>query len=169
LAINISAVTASDASWLRTLSAGVKNRPDMATRLIVELTETVALENIEETARFVSALRALGVRVALDDFGAGFTSFRNLRALAVDTIKIDGSFIKDLAANVDNQVFVRTLMGLANSFGLSTVAECVETSADAAHLADRGVEFLQGYFFGRPSVERPWLTETPEVIRRVAQ
>ena len=63
LAINISAVTASDASWLRTLSAGVKNRPDMATRLIVELTETVALENIEETARFVSALRALGVRV----------------------------------------------------------------------------------------------------------
>jgi diguanylate cyclase (GGDEF)-like protein len=168
LAINISAVTASDASWLRTLSAGVKNRPDMATRLIVELTETVALENIEETARFVSALRALGVRVALDDFGAGFTSFRNLRALAVDTIKIDGSFIKDLAANVDNQVFVRTLMGLANSFGLSTVAECVETSADAVHLADRGVGFLQGYFFGRPSVERPWLVEAPEVARRVA-
>jgi diguanylate cyclase (GGDEF)-like protein len=169
LAINISAVTASDASWLRTLSAGVKNRPDMATRLIVELTETVALENIEETARFVSALRALGVRVALDDFGAGFTSFRNLRALAVDTIKIDGSFIKDLTGNVDNQVFVRTLMGLANSFGLATVAECVETAADAAHLADRGVGFLQGYFFGRPVIEKPWLAEAPETTRRVAR
>jgi len=64
---------------------------------------------------------------------------------------------------------VRTLMGLANSFGLSTVAECFETAADAAHLADRGVDYLQGYFFGRPSVERPWLVETPETTRRVAR
>jgi diguanylate cyclase (GGDEF)-like protein/PAS domain S-box-containing protein len=159
LAINISAVTTSDASWLRTLNASLKNRPDIATRLCVELTETIALENIEETAKFVSALRNLGVRVALDDFGAGFTSFRNLRALAVDTVKIDGSFIKDLAGNVDNQVFVRTLMGLADSFGLSTVAECVETAADAAHLAERGVRFLQGYYFGKPSIERPWLDD----------
>jgi len=159
LAINISAVTTTDASWLRTLNASVKNRPDIAARLCVELTETIALENIEETAKFVSSLRDLGVRVALDDFGAGFTSFRNLRALAVDTVKIDGSFIKDLAGNIDNQVFVRTLMGLADSFGLSTVAECVETAADAAHLAERGVAYLQGYYFGRPSIERPWLNE----------
>lgn len=159
LAINISAVTTSDASWARTLNATLKNRPDIATRLCVELTETIALENIEETAKFVSSLRDLGVRVALDDFGAGFTSFRNLRALAVDTVKIDGSFIKDLAGNVDNQVFVRTLMGLADSFGLKTVAECVETAADAAHLAERGVGYLQGYYFGRPTIERPWLNE----------
>ena len=159
LAINISAVTTSDASWLRTLNATLKNRPDIATRLCVELTETIALENIEETAKFVSSLRDLGVRVALDDFGAGFTSFRNLRSLAVDTVKIDGSFIKDLTGNVDNQVFVRTLMGLADSFGLSTVAECVETAADAAHLAERGVRYLQGYYFGRPSIERPWLND----------
>ncbi len=172
LAINISAVTTPDASWLRTLNASVKNRPDIAARLCVELTETIALENIEETAKFVSSLRDLGVRVALDDFGAGFTSFRNLRALAVDTVKIDGSFIKDLAGNVDNQVFVRTLMGLADSFGLSTVAECVETAADAAHLAERGVAYLQGYYFGRPTIERPWLNEgeqaTPASPPRVA-
>jgi diguanylate cyclase (GGDEF)-like protein len=159
LAINISAVTTTDASWLRTLNASLKNRSDIAPRLCVELTETIALENIEETAKFVSSLRDLGVRVALDDFGAGFTSFRNLRALSVDTVKIDGSFIKDLAGNVDNQVFVRTLMGLADSFGLSTVAECVETAADAAHLAERGVRYLQGYYFGKPTIERPWLNE----------
>ncbi len=159
LAINISAVTTTDASWLRTLNASLKNRPDIATRLCVELTETIALENIEETAKFVASLRDLGVRVALDDFGAGFTSFRNLRALAVDTVKIDGSFVKDLSGNVDNQVFVRTLMGLADSFGLSTVAECVETAADAAHLAERGVGYLQGYYFGRPTVDRPWLQD----------
>jgi diguanylate cyclase (GGDEF)-like protein len=164
LAINISAVTTTDASWLRTLNASLKNRPDIAPRLCVELTETIALENIEETAKFVSSLRDLGARVALDDFGAGFTSFRNLRALAVDTVKIDGSFIKDLAGNVDNQVFVRTLMGLADSFGLSTVAECVETAADAAHLAERGVRYLQGYYFGRPTIERPWLNENDAVV-----
>ncbi len=173
LAINISAVTATDASWLRTLSAGVKNHPDIASRLCVELTETIALENIEETARFVTSLRELGVRVALDDFGAGFTSFRNLRALAVDTVKIDGSFIKDLAGNVDNQIFVKTLMGLADSFGLSTVAEGVETAEDAAHLTERGVSYLQGYYFGRPMIERPWLDSTqqqvPSLTRVVAQ
>jgi len=70
--------------------------------------------------------------------------------------------VKNLADNVDNQVFVRTLMGLADSFGLSTIAEGVETAADAAHLAERGVAFLQGYYFGRPSVERPWLAESRE-------
>ena len=169
LAINVSAVTASDTSWLRALSSGVKSRPDIATRLSVELTETIALENIEETARFVKALRDLGVRVALDDFGAGFTSFRNLRALAVDTVKIDGSFIKDLAGNVDNQVFVKTLMGLADSFGLSTVAEGVETIEDAIHLAERGVGYLQGYYFGRPTVEPPWLDVPSVPSRRIAQ
>jgi len=169
LAINISAVTASDSSWLRQVSSSVKNHPGIAPRLLVEITETIALENIEETARFVSALRDLGVRVALDDFGAGFTSFRNLRALAVDTVKIDGSFVKNLADNVDNQVFVRTLMGLAESFGLSTVAECVETAADAAHLVERGVSLLQGYFFGKPSIERPWLTAEETDKPRAAQ
>jgi EAL domain-containing protein (putative c-di-GMP-specific phosphodiesterase class I) len=170
LAINISAVTASDSSWLRQVSSTVKNHPSIAPRLLVEITETIALENIEETARFVSSLRDLGVRVALDDFGAGFTSFRNLRALAVDTVKIDGSFVKNLADNVDNQVFVRTLMGLAESFGLSTVAECVETAADAAHLVERGVSLLQGYFFGRPTIERPWLTSETEADKpRAAQ
>jgi diguanylate cyclase (GGDEF)-like protein len=157
LAMNISAVTATDTSWLRTLSAGVKNHPGIADRLSVELTETIALENIDETARFVTSLRELGVKVALDDFGAGFTSFRNLRALAVDTVKIDGSFIKDLAGNIDNQVFVKTLMGLADSFGLSTIAEGVETAEDAAHLTERGVSYLQGYFFGKPAIEKPWV------------
>ncbi len=169
LAINISAVTASDSSWLRQVSSSVKNHPSIAPRLLVEITETIALENIEETARFVSSLRDLGVRVALDDFGAGFTSFRNLRALAVDTVKIDGSFVKNLADNVDNQVFVRTLMGLAESFGLSTVAECVETAADAAHLVERGVSLLQGYFFGRPTIERPWLAAETTPEPRAAQ
>lgn len=157
LAVNISGLTAADHSWLRALITLVKNRPDVAGRLTVEITETVALQDIEETARFVGAVRDLGCRVSLDDFGAGYTSFRNLKALAVDGVKIDGSFVRGLADNVDNQLFIRTLLGLAEGFGLATVAECVETAADAAHLTRRGVHFLQGYLFGRPAVDRPWL------------
>ena len=75
----------------------------------------------------------------------------------MDCVKIDGSYVRGLADNVDNQLFIRTLLGLAEGFGLATVAECVETAADATHLTRRGVRFLQGYLFGRPTVERPWL------------
>lgn len=157
LAINISGLTASDRGWLRALVAQLRSRPDLAQRLIIEITETVALQEIDEIARFVATVRDLGCRVALDDFGAGYTSFRNLKALSVDCVKIDGSFVRGLADNIDNQLFVRTLLGLADGFGLATVAECVETAADAMHLTRRGVRFLQGYYFGRPTVERPWL------------
>ncbi|MBI3709422.1 MAG: GGDEF and EAL domain-containing protein [Proteobacteria bacterium] len=161
LAINISGHTASDRSWLRALNAMVRPRPEFAKRLIIEITETVALQDIDETARFVAAIRDLGCSVALDDFGAGYTSFRTLKALTVDCVKIDGSYVKGLSENVDNQLFIRTLLGLAQGFGLATVAECVETAADAQHLTRRGVRFLQGHYFGRPTTERPWLSTAP--------
>ena len=156
LAINISGLTATDQTWLRALLAQLKGKPDIARRLIVEITETAALHDIEESARFVGALRDIGCRVAVDDFGAGFTSFRHLRSLTVDIVKIDGSFVRNLADNVDNQLFVRNLLGLADAFGLETVAECVETQEDASFLVGEGVKYLQGYYFGRPSIEQPW-------------
>jgi len=156
LAINISGLTATDQSWLRAMLAQLRGKPDVARRLIVEITETTALHDIEESARFVAALRDVGCRVAVDDFGAGFTSFRHLRALTVDIVKIDGSFVRNLSENVDNQLFVRNLLGLADAFGLETVAECVETQEDASFLVGEGVKYLQGYYFGRPSLERPW-------------
>ena len=156
LAVNISGHTAADRGWLRMLTGMVRGMPEIAERLTVEITETVALQDIEDTARFVAKLRDLGCRVALDDFGAGYTSFRNLKALDVDCVKIDGSFVKGLSENIDNQLFVRTLLGLAEGLGLKTVAECVETPADAALLARRGVRYLQGWHFGKPVIERPW-------------
>jgi EAL domain-containing protein (putative c-di-GMP-specific phosphodiesterase class I) len=94
--------------------------------------------------------------VALDDFGAGFTSFRHLQALTFDIVKIDGAFVRQLRDNPEQQLFVRNLVGLADAFGLETIAECVETGEDAAFLANEGVQFLQGYYFGRPSLDRPW-------------
>jgi diguanylate cyclase (GGDEF)-like protein len=156
LGFNISGLTATDYAWLRTITSMLKGKPEIARRLVIEITETAALHDIEESARFVGALRDLGCRVALDDFGAGFTSLRHLQALAVDTVKIDGSFVRNLAQNYDNQVFVRHLLGLANGLGLDTVAECVETAREAAILRREGVGYLQGYYFGKPTLARPW-------------
>ena len=158
LAINISGLTASDPSWLRALISAVRSTPHIAPRLTVEITETAALHDIEESARFVNVVRNLGCKVAIDDFGAGFTSFRHLKALTVDMVKIDGSFVLNLSRNVDNQLFVRNLMGLASTFGLSTVAEFVENGEDAAFLVKAGVDYLQGYYFGRPDFNRHWRT-----------
>ena len=103
-----------------------KNKPEIARRLIIELTETSALTDIEKSARFLAAIRELGCRVAVDDFGAGFTSFRHLKTLTLDIVKIDSSFVRNLADNVDNQLFIRNLLGLAEAYGMETVAECVE-------------------------------------------
>jgi diguanylate cyclase (GGDEF)-like protein/PAS domain S-box-containing protein len=157
LGLNISGLTAADQPWLRALVSKLRNRPDLASRLIVEITETAALYDIEESGRFVSALRHAGCSVALDDFGAGHTSLRHLQSLAVDTVKIDGSFIHNLAGSPENQVFLRHLLGLAKGFGFATVAECVANAEDAAILRREGVGLLQGNHFGRPSLVRPWL------------
>jgi diguanylate cyclase (GGDEF)-like protein len=162
LAINVSSITTFDRSWFRLLASLVKGRPDIARRLIIEITETMAVPDVEEMARFVVALRELGCRVALDDFGAGYTSFRHLQALTVDVVKIDGAFVRNVADNPDNQHFIRTLLSLAEGFGLVTVAECVETAKDAALLASHGVTYLQGWHCGKPTVEPTW-RRTPAV------
>lgn len=159
LAINVSGLTVVDESWLRAFRALLKDRPDVASRLMIEITETAVMEDIDDSARFVNAVREPGCRVALDDFGAGYTSFRHFKSLVVDVLKIDGSFVRKVAENRDNQLFVRTLLSFANGFGLETVAECVETEADAELLTRLGVQFIQGYLCGRPAIERLWLPE----------
>lgn len=153
LAINISGLTATERSWFRGLVARLKERRDIAKRLIVEITETAALQDIDETSRFVSGLRALGCKVALDDFGSGFTTFHHLKALTVDVVKIDGSFVRNIRTDTENQIFIHNLLALARALGVSTVAECVETREDADYLSNAGIDLLQGYYFGRPEID----------------
>lgn len=157
LSLNISGFTATDQGWLRLLVTMLGRRPDIARRLIIEIAEAAAIQNIGETVRFIAEVRDSGCRVALDDFGAGFTALRHLRTLAIDLVKISGSFVRALAANPENRLFVETLVSLAKGAGLSTVAACVETAEDAALLAGGGVDFLQGYLFAKPGLERLWL------------
>lgn len=156
LAVNVSGCTLADSSWHRALGEHFARRPDLASRLTVEITETAALRDHELLTRFVANLREFGCHVALDDFGAGHSTFRRLKGLAVDVIKIDGAFVRGLAGHRDNQLFVRTLLDLAKGFGLATVAECVENAVDAEYLAEHGVDYLQGYWIGTPAFERSW-------------
>lgn len=162
LGLNVSGLTVGDRRWLRALTAVLRDRPDWARRLVIEITETATLDDLEESARFVNALRHAGCSVALDDFGAGHTSLQHLQGLAIDTVKIDGSLVRNLSAKPDNQVFIRHLLGLAKGFGFATLAECVETAEDAAILRSEGVGFLQGYHIGRPTTERCWLAAAAE-------
>lgn len=156
LAVNISGVTAADRGWCRTLVTRLRERPDIARRLIVEITETAALHDIDDTARFVSILRNLGCRVAIDDFGAGYTTFQHLRALTVDIVKIDGSFVRGLTEHSENLLFIRNLLSLARAFNVTTIGECVEDARVAALLAHEGVDLMQGFYFGDPELAPLW-------------
>lgn len=163
LALNISGHTCTDQAWISELTAKVKDRPDVAKRLIIEITETAAIKDLEETMKFVERVRDLGCRVALDDFGAGYTSFMHLKSLTVDIVKIDGSFVRGLSTADDdeNRVFIQTLVGLTKSFGLTTVAECVEDADQAEILRNEGVHLLQGWHFGKPEVSPSWHQTPP--------
>lgn len=157
LALNLSASTLTDGGWIRTFLAELYKAPDAAKRLTVELTETLALHDIEESSKFITRLREIGCRVAIDDFGAGYTSFKNLQYLDVDMVKIDGSFIQRLQESEDNQLFVRTLIALARNFNVQTVAEWVLNETDAELLRKFGVDFLQGYYIGAPDIKPAFL------------
>ncbi|MGQ0741839.1 MAG: putative bifunctional diguanylate cyclase/phosphodiesterase [Alphaproteobacteria bacterium] len=159
LSINVSGTTAGDPSWLQSFINYVRENREVAERMTVELTETAAIHAFEENARFVSRLRDMGCRVAIDDFGAGYTSFRNLHMLRVDMVKIDGAYVRELTASPDNQLFVRTLVSLAKNFQLETVAEWVGSEKDASLLGEFGVDYFQGYCFGEPDMSPAWPTQ----------
>jgi diguanylate cyclase (GGDEF)-like protein len=150
LSLNVSGLTASDHEWLVAVHRLTGGRRQITGRLIVEITETAALQGIEQTMAFVVTLKELGCRVAIDDFGAGYTSFKNLKLLDVDMVKIDGSFVANLAADPHDRVFVKALRDLAASFGIETVAEWVGDDRSAGILAELGITYLQGYMFGQP-------------------
>ena len=152
ISFNVSSLTSGDHDWLvhmHKLTAGDRK---LTGRLLIEITETMAIADLDETAAFVDGLKEIGCTVALDDFGAGYTSFRNLKALAVDIVKLDGSFVRNLKDDKANRIFVQSMVALARNFGMATVAEMVGDAETADILTDLGVDFLQGYYFGQPQV-----------------
>jgi diguanylate cyclase (GGDEF)-like protein len=149
LSMNVSIASLRARDWLDRFKAALHNAPGAAERLIVEIVETQAIDDVPETVRVLGAMKALGVRIAMDDFGSGHTSFRNLRSLGVDMVKIDGAFVQNLAGSLDDRFFVRTLASLARHLEIETVAEWVEDMESAQLLTEWGIDYLQGHAIGR--------------------
>lgn len=116
----------------------------------IELTESMLMEGGEKTRRLLEQLRALGVRIAIDDFGTGYSSLSYLRALPIDVLKIDKSFVSDICIDQSSATIARTIIAMAHNLGMSVVAEGVETAAQRDFLRDAQCEVLQGYLFSRP-------------------
>ncbi len=155
LGINVSSLSTDNPMWLRLCTKLLKD-DQVASRLMIEITETAAQKDLRQTAYFVAALQSMGCQVALDDFGAGYTSFRQLKSLSVDMVKIDGAYVHDLANNSENQLFIRTLLEFNGSYGLKTIAECVESGEVAKILMNLGVDYMQGHYFGEVDSNPFW-------------
>jgi EAL domain-containing protein (putative c-di-GMP-specific phosphodiesterase class I) len=156
MAINMSARSIAYPNWMRTLRRGLKACPTAGERLILEISEESAMVMPDIVTVFMQDLQRQGISFALDDFGAGLTSFRYLRQFLFDFIKIDGQFIRGIAGNPDNQCMTRALLAIAREFDMHAVAESVESAQDAEVLAAMGMDCMQGYYFGAPSVTPPW-------------
>lgn len=157
VSVNCSMASILDPEWPDRLASAVAINPSVAARLIIEITETSMIEDYATTRNLIASCKRLGVKVAMDDFGAGHTSFRNLRDLAFDVVKIDGAFVQNIATSADDRFFVRTLIDLARHLELETVAEWVEDEETAQILREWGVDYFQGAFYGsaeaRPEAE----------------
>lgn len=150
LGINVSGYTLSDQGFRRFLDEVLKDRGFDPRLLVFEITETAAVSNLSEVRNFVDWVRRLGPRFALDDFGAGFSSLNYLKYLPVDFLKIDGSFIKDLLHNPVDRQLVKFMVEVAGTLDKKTVAEYVDDEATVKLLREYGVNYAQGYFFGKP-------------------
>jgi len=158
IAVNLSGRSLSEPSLPQFISDQLRESGVNPNRLIVEITETAAVSDLLDAQRMIEALHQLGCGVYLDDFGVGFASFAYLKHLKVDTIKIDGIFIRDLANDPDNQVFVQAMVSVAMGLGKSVVAEYVEDGKTLALLRQFGVDMVQGYHLDHPVADHPALS-----------
>ena len=168
LSINISGDTCHDPAWLSTLAAELEAQPALAERLIVEITESHVAIHTEEIREFIDAVRSMGVKVAIDDFGAGYTAFKTLKNLPFDIIKIDGEYGRHMTTDTRDQVFVRSLVSIAKALGAKTVVEWVDNEDAADLLAAWNVDYLQGYGMGRPMTTLVAAAETTRQIKKIA-
>ncbi|MFZ0257076.1 MAG: EAL domain-containing protein [Gammaproteobacteria bacterium] len=170
LSVNLSARSFEDTELLPTLQNALADRQVDPRNLTFEITETAAVADFSLARKLMESIRKLGCRFALDDFGVGFSSFYYLKQLPVDYVKIDGSFIRDLAQDTDDQILVKAMSEVAKGFGKETIAEFVETAEILALLKEYGVDFAQGYYVGRPAPPEQGfgtaLEESADVIKR---
>ena len=150
LAINVSSKQFRKAGFIDFIRSAIQ-RHDINPKLLkLELTESMLLDNIEDTIEIMNALKNIGVNFSLDDFGAGYSSLQYLKRLPLEQLKIDQSFVRDIATDASDAAIVRTIVAMAKSLNLSVIAEGVETEAQKNLLLEIGCNHFQGYFFAKP-------------------
>ncbi|MEM7075139.1 MAG: EAL domain-containing protein [Pseudomonadota bacterium] len=164
LAINMSARSIGYGRWMKSLKRGLAKDDTIAERLILEISESSAMLVPELVVSFMADLHAEGISFALDDFGAGFTSFKFLQKFHFDILKIDGQYVRGIHEDGNKQVMVAAFAAIAEQLDLITVAEQVENPNDALVLQDIGIDCLQGYYFGAPTVNPPWIEHINQKI-----
>ncbi len=152
LAVNVSGRTIVSAGFLRMIER-LTREGDLAGRLMFEVTESAVIDDLAVAQRHVQALQRMGFSVCLDDFGAGGASYGYLRQLSVDMVKIDGAHVRELTHRGRDDTMIRHMVGLCRELNVTTVAEMVETREVAASLRAVGVDYAQGWLFGRPNRE----------------
>jgi EAL domain-containing protein (putative c-di-GMP-specific phosphodiesterase class I) len=147
--MNLSGASLNDERFVQDTLEILARHEHVAGRLCMEITESVALHDLDNTRRFIDQVRAFGVKVALDDFGAGYTSFSYLKELPADVLKIDGSFIVNINEHPANVAIVEAIVNLAVNLGMKTIAEWAEDADTVRTLAEIGVDYVQGYAIAR--------------------
>ena len=159
LAVNISGRSFDEPTLPQYIAEQLKAFNVDPQRLLIELTETSAVSDLQDAERFIEALHRTGCTTCLDDFGTGFSSFAYLKHLKADVLKIDGLFIRDLPNERDNQIFVKAIVDVARALGKTTVAEFVENSDILEMLKILGVDMVQGYHLDKPQENHPAIVE----------
>lgn len=153
VAVNLSGTTLSEEGLVAFIRAEFERHGVSPSRICFEITETAAIADMNSALSFIHEMRELGASIALDDFGTGMSSFSYLRMLSADYLKIDGTFIRDLAHNALDHAVTEAINKVGQANGIRTVAECVESEESFRKLAELGVDLAQGYFIHRPE---PW-------------
>lgn len=156
LAMNISGSTASMPAWTVLLVETLAERPGVASRLTIEMTETTAITNLAQARKLADLCMTLGMTLSFDDFCSGHTSMKHLQQLPSRQLKLDHNMIADIAGQPQTQNTVRALIRMAKDLGLTTVAEGIEDEAIARWLQAEHIDYLQGYLYAKPEMGRPW-------------
>jgi EAL domain-containing protein (putative c-di-GMP-specific phosphodiesterase class I) len=150
VAINISGQTLADVNFLEFVVECLDSTGVLPGQVCFEIAETAVIANMDHARRFIGVLHGIGCHFALDDFGSGVGSFSNLKNLTMDYLKIDGSFMRNLARDSVNQAMVTAMIKLARTLNFKVIAEQVEDASAMEAARRMGVDFLQGYAIGRP-------------------
>ena len=159
LSVNMSARSIGYERWNQALKRFLSKDKTIGERLLLEITEASTQGAPELVLDFMTRMQEHGIAFAMDNFGAGSMSIAHFRQFFFDAVKLDGQFVRKITENFDNQAVVRALIGVAKQFDMLTVAESVETQAEAEFLIANGVDCLQGYLFGAPTVRAPWVED----------